>query len=201
MKAARGVLVVFEGLDGSGKSSAARETARALEAEELTTPSPSVRRFRDQLIRELGTSQEAHQLFYLATVFSASEQARALLERGRSVVLDRYFLSTQAYAAFRGTRLDLDALGAHPALIPADLTVLLEAPLEVRRARLAARGASAADRETLSPSAQERLLEEHERRAGLPVVGRLLRIDTSVWSPEGVADRVLEEVGRLTAAP
>lgn len=51
MTVARGVLVVFEGLDGAGKSSAARETARELGAEALTTPSLAVRKFRDLLLR------------------------------------------------------------------------------------------------------------------------------------------------------
>jgi hypothetical protein len=60
---------------------------------------------------------------------------------------------------------------------------------------VAARGASAADRETLSTTAQERLLREHTRRAGLPVIGRLLRIDTSACSPERVAEHVLRELG------
>ena len=85
-------------------------------------------------------------------------------------------------------------------LMPADLTVFLEAPLEVRRERVVQRGgASAADRETLSASAQARLMEEHARRARLPVIGRLLRIDTSACSTEHVVRRVLQELATLTS--
>lgn len=188
--------VVFEGLDGVGKSMSARATAEALQAVYMTTPSESVRQYRDSLIKSMGNCQEAHQLFYLATVFSASREVDALLRTGRSVVLDRYFLSTQAYAEFRGSALRVDELQQH--LRPADVTVLLEAPLEVRRARISARGGSAADGETLRPDADTRLHATHAARAHLPVIGRLLRIDTSRSTPEDVVAQVL---AALAASP
>jgi dTMP kinase len=185
----RPVFVVFEGLDGTGKSTCARHAAETLDARYLTTPSPALRAHRDEIIESFGGSQEACQLFYLSTVFAASQEVRALLAAGRSVVLDRYFLSTQAYAAFRGSRLDLDELAT--GLLAPDVTVLLHAPLAVRRTRVAKRGESHADRETLRPAADARLHEEHERRVGLAVIGRLLRIDASTASPDDIAARLL----------
>ena len=125
------MLVVFEGLDGSGKTTCARLLADRLDAALLTTPCPEVRSFRDDLIRSYDGCQEAGQLFYLSTVFDASVRVRGLLRSGRSVVIDRYFLSTQAYAAFRGSQLNLD--DTSDLLEPADLTVFLDTPLEVRR--------------------------------------------------------------------
>jgi len=188
----RPFFVVFEGLDGAGKSTVARLVAKDLAAEFLTTPSLAMREYRDEIISSYGASQEACQLFYLSTVFAASDQARALLARGRSVVLDRYFLSTQAYADFRGSGLQLDHLGDR--LLPADLTVFLEAPLEVRRARLHQRGESAADRETLSPDADGQLREAHSRRAGLKVIGHYMSIDTGAFQADQVARMVLDEL-------
>ena len=73
------IFVVFEGLDGTGKSTCARLVAERLGAELLTTPSPEVRRYRDDLIECYAGSQEAAQLFYLSTVFAASDQIRGLL--------------------------------------------------------------------------------------------------------------------------
>ena len=132
-----------------------------------------MRRYRDDLIESLGSSQEARQLFYLATVFAASDEVAALLQRGRSVVLDRYFLSTQAYAAFRGSRLVVDDV--QRLLRPADVTVYMDTPLVTRVARLHRRGSSAADLETVTAGADARLREEHLRRAHLDVVGRFVR--------------------------
>jgi len=188
--------IVFEGLDGAGKSTAARITAERLAARYLTTPSVGVREYRDEIITSYAGCQEACQLFYLSTVFAASEQACNLLGQGLPVVLDRYFLSTQAYAAFRGSALQLDGLGG--LLLPADLTMFLEAPLEVRRTRLRERGESAADRETLSPAADAYLREAHHRRSKLEVIGRFLSIDTSRLTPEEVADQVLVELDGLS---
>jgi dTMP kinase len=195
----RPVLVVFEGLDGTGKTTAARRTAALIDAIYITTPSSALRAHRDQIIESLGPCQEARQLFYLSTVFAAADEARKLLDGGRSVVVDRYFLSTQAYAGFRGSKLDLDGLGKM--LLPADLTVLLEAPLAVRRDRVAARGGSAADGETLLPLADARLREEHAARFDGPAIGRLLCIDASSTLPENIALRVAAEAAAVAMKP
>lgn len=181
----RPIFVVFEGLDGSGKSTCAAEVARRINAELMTTPSPQVRKYRDDLVASFGDSQEAKQLFYLATVFAASAEVSRLREQGRSVVIDRYFLSTQAYAAFRGSSFNVDHLSAQ--LQPADLTVYIDTPLETRVARLSKRGTSAADLETMTLDADTRLRAQHFQRAHLPVIGRFVRIP---------GDRELEEVVR-----
>lgn len=188
----RPTFIVFEGLDGSGKSTCAAQLAERIGAELMTTPSPHVRRYRDDLIESLGSSQEARQLFYLATVFAASDEVAALLQRGRSVVLDRYFLSTQAYAAFRGSRLVVDDV--QRLLRPADVTFYMDTPLATRVARLHRRGTSAADLETVTAEADGRLREEHLRRAHLDVVGRFMRVPGDQGSPRDVLDRVVAEL-------
>jgi dTMP kinase len=185
----RPCFVVFEGLDGSGKSTCARLVAEHLGAALMTTPSPAVREYRDALVEALGPAQEARQLFYLSTVFAASEEVTRRLGAGESVVLDRYFLSTQAYAAFRGSALGLDALGE--LLRAADATIYLDTPLSQRRARLERRGMSAADLETITEAADVRLRHEHLRRAQLPVMGRFLMVDGGLGDQEEVSRRVL----------
>lgn len=43
--------MVFEGLDGSGKSTCAKLTADLLGAEYLTTPSEQVKKYRDAIVK------------------------------------------------------------------------------------------------------------------------------------------------------
>lgn len=191
----RPTFIVFEGLDGSGKSTCAAQLAERIGAALMTTPSPRVRGFRDDLIESLGSSQEAKQLFYLATVFAASEEVSAQLMRGRSVVLDRYFLSTQAYAAFRGSRLEVDDV--QRLLRPAYATIYMDTPLATRVARLHRRGTSAADLETITADADCRLRDEHLRRAHLEVVGRFVRVPGDLGSPLDVLDRVVAELAAV----
>lgn len=191
----RPTFIVFEGLDGSGKSTCAAGLAELLGAELMTTPSPEVRRYRDDLITSLGPSQEARQLFYLATVFAASEAVSALLKQGRSVVLDRYFLSTQAYADFRRSRLEVDAV--QRLLRPADLTLYIDTPLVTRVARLNRRGTSVADLETITVDADSRLRDEHLRRAHLDVVGRFVRLPGDAGSPPEIVKLIVAELAVL----
>jgi dTMP kinase len=186
--------IVFEGLDGSGKSTCAAQLAEHLGATLMTTPSPEVRRYRDDLIASFGESQEAKQLFYLATVFAASETVSELLAGGRSVVLDRYFLSTMAYAAFRGARFAIDDV--QRLLRPADVTFYLDTPFSIRVARLMKRHTSAADLQTMTPDADHRLRSEHLQRAHLDVVGRFVRVPG-----EGTPSTVLEYAIRATTGP
>jgi len=197
MKSSPPYFVVFEGLDGTGKTTCARLTAEHLGAVYMTTPSPTIRQFRQALLDDFDGCQEACQLFYLATVFKASVDVGKLLAAGRSVVLDRYFLSTQAYAEFRSSALAIDDVERH--LLPADLTVMLDAPLSVRRARIVERGESDADHETLGDGADVFLRGAHMKRAQLPVAGKLITVDTSLALPTEVSCAVLAELGRLHA--
>lgn len=189
-KKTKPIFIVFEGLDGSGKTTCAKRTAELIEAQYLTTPSEVVRTYRDEIIASFGTCQEAAQLFYLATVFAAADEAKSFLDKGVSVVLDRYFLSTQVYAEFRGTRLELDDKLVST-LLPADMTVFLDTTLEIRRGRLVGRGRSSeSDRETLTVSADIALRNGYAQRTRFPVVGKWLCIDVSICSPDGIARRV-----------
>lgn len=187
--------IVFEGLDGSGKSTSAKLLAEKLDAVFLTTPSPDMRAYRDRVIADLGPTQEAHQLFYLATVFAASTKVAALLAEGHSVVLDRYFLSTQAYAKFRGSTLGLDEISDQ--LLPADMTIYMDLPVKIRRTRLSQRVTTAADSETLSDEADACLRANHLDRFGLSVVGRLVRIDGESLASEQVVSLVLDAVKEM----
>jgi dTMP kinase len=191
------VFVVFEGLDGSGKTTCAKRTAELLEARYMTTPSEALRSHRDRFVADFGDCQEAAQLFYLATVVAASREVEACLASGLSVVLDRYFLSTQVYAEFRGSKLSIEK-GIEQVLHPADITVFLDVPLGVRQARTARRPeSSSADQETFDVNADRTLRTAYERRFESPIIGMLVQIDGSRRSAEELAGEVVRQIDRL----
>jgi dTMP kinase len=201
MKNATGnpIFVVLEGLDGAGKTTCATELAQAIGAEYMTTPARGIRDVRESILESFGGSQQAAQLFYLSTVFAASLQVRDALNAGKSVVLDRYFLSTQVYAQLRGSPLQLDFLEKE--LVPADITIYLDTPLALRQRRLGERTCSAADRETLAAAADARLRELYWQKSVLPVVGAWRRLAVSDETVEEQIVKILDMIAVVQAGP
>jgi thymidylate kinase len=92
------------------------------------------------------------------------------------VVVDRYWASTRAYADVEGGTACLDGLAAH--IHPADFTLYLEAPIALRAARLTARGASTADRDSLLRARE--LEAAYARALQEPTAGTVIRLDASL---------------------
>lgn len=173
-----GRLIVVEGLDGSGKTSASVALARALGARWATTPCAVLRTVRQHFDAAFDHSPVARCLAYAASVVAVGEQAAAWRGQGHDVVIDRYWLSTLAYAPREAAA----ALrGLQPLVQPADLTLYLSAGLHLRRQRLGGRGGlSAADRATLDPAEDRRLDERFRALAAHPVAGAMVVVDASV---------------------
>lgn len=144
----RGSLVVFEGLDGSGKS-----TQLALLGERLEAAGHRVVRTREpydceagRRIRAMARGGEAVSAEQELAWFweQRREHARDVLlpalEAGSIVLCDRYFLSTVAYQGARGfdaARILRESEAAFP--IP-DLVLLLEIDPDVGLGRVQGRG-------------------------------------------------------------
>src|SRR5262245_51688439 len=149
---AAGLLVTFEGVEGSGKSTHLRLLAAALRAEghdilETREPGGTAlgQALRDLLLRPAATPPDplTELLMYCADrAQHAAEVIRPALAAGRIVLCDRFSDSTIAYQGYaRGLDLDtvrtLDAR-ARNGLAP-DLTFLLDCPAAAGLARALAR--------------------------------------------------------------
>ena len=144
----RGRLVAFEGIDGSGKSTQLELLAAALRAagrEVVETREPTEGAI-GRRIRATARSGErlapAEEL--RCFVEDRREHVRAVIEpglaAGRTVLTDRYYLSTVAYQGARGldpARLLAEAEAEFPA---PDLALLLDLPPDIGLERIAARG-------------------------------------------------------------
>jgi dTMP kinase len=148
----RGLLVVFEGLDGSGKTTqrarlAARLRARGLDV--LETAEPYEGGTFGPRIRAMARSGEALAPTEELRWFEAQRREHVAgliapaLAAGRIVLCDRYILSTAAYQGARG--LDAEAIlaaGERAFPLP-DLVIVLELDAAAALARVAARGGAA----------------------------------------------------------
>jgi dTMP kinase len=148
----RGIFVVFEGIDGSGKSTAAKGVFDLLSQEMpgrvVLTAEPTDTWIGDAVRRanreEVDNAAEA--LLFVADRAEHTERIRGWLAEGKVVLCDRYYLSTVAYqgAALRramGARRAIEWLKAmnDPIIVHPDLTLLFTLGVQKAMERLEAR--------------------------------------------------------------
>lgn len=143
----RGVLVVFEGIDGAGKTTQATRLARELRGFDLEvvetkepTNGPWGQKLRESAATGRLSASEELQLFIKDRREHVQQLVEPALQRGAVVIVDRYFLSTAAYQGARG--MDPESiLQANEAFAPLpDVLFLLEVTPAVGRERIAKRG-------------------------------------------------------------
>jgi len=204
---ARGLLVVFEGPEGAGKSTQLRLLADWLGArgrDVVAVREPGGTIIGDEIRRILldptaDIVPRSEALLFMASRAQLVErEIRPALESGATVLLDRFFLSTYAYQGVgRGIpEADLRAANtiATQGLVP-DLTLLLTMPVAAGLARAIDRG----ERDRMERAD----LEFHERVArafeafatrewqeGHPECGPIVLVDANGTQP-AVFDRVL----------
>ncbi len=195
---ARGVLIAFEGGDGSGKSTQARLLSEQLDA--VLTRQAGGTAFGER-VRELTldprtahVSERAEALLYMADrAEHVDELVEPALNQGRHVVSDRWAYSTLVYQGYVGG-LDIDELRrianwAMHDLWP-DIVVLLQVPLEVGERRMSHRGGEADHYESAGIEARQRLDEgflrlasqEPDRWRVVDGTGTVEEVAARVWS-------------------
>jgi dTMP kinase len=143
-----GCFIVFEGIDGSGKSEQLRRLVKNLEkrryhvvqSKEPTVDLPVGRLIRSILYQEQQVAEEALALLFAADRVDHTERKiKPALEQGSVVVSDRYVHSSMAYQS-KGMRKELSLewirdINAH-AIMP-DVIIFLDITPEVGQSRLA----------------------------------------------------------------
>jgi dTMP kinase len=145
----RGLFVVLEGIDGSGKSSAAKSLFEILSKEMpgrvILTAEPTETWLGDCVRRanqeNVGAMTEA--LLFVADRAEHGQMIDQWLREGKIVLCDRYFASTIAYqgAALKqsmGVKNAIEWLKAvnEPIIIPPDITLLFTIRVEMALERL-----------------------------------------------------------------
>lgn len=127
----KGAFIVFEGIDGSGKTTLCRTLASSL-PDSVTTAEPTYGPI-GSMIRSGAAgsiSQRTESLLFLADRSAHTEQIMEMVDDGKVVLCDRYFASTLAYqsAKLKGDSMDLGWLEdvSRPFAEMPNLTFLLD---------------------------------------------------------------------------
>ena len=143
----KGCFIVFEGLDGSGKSTQVRDLGTKLQKkkyEVITTQEPTKKSVIGSLINRILYNKAVVPDEVLALLFAADRADHTIntiipaLEKGSIVISDRYVYSSLAYQS-RGMkkRFDLDWVQSiNQAAIEPDLVIFLDATPEDAMSRL-----------------------------------------------------------------
>ncbi|MBM3305274.1 MAG: dTMP kinase [Candidatus Aminicenantes bacterium] len=149
-KLERGVLVVLEGIDGSGKTTQARALLRRLRRRGYRAAffrEPTRGRWGREIKRLAAradslTPEQELDLFVRDRRENVERHLRPALEAGRIVVLDRYYFSTIAYQGAKGIDTRRIRRMNESFAVPPDLVVILDvdprqglARIEGRRTR------------------------------------------------------------------
>jgi len=140
------MLIAFEGIDGSGKTTQAKKLYQYLVAKEIPASlyrEPGGTKLGEKL-REIIITEEMDErtellLFEASRSRLIAEKVIKDLEKGKIVILDRFTLSTLAYQGY-GKGIDLEVIDEFNIFatrgIEPDLIVLIDVPVELAIKRL-----------------------------------------------------------------
>lgn len=208
----RGLLVTFEGGEGSGKSTQIERLAEFLRAEGhevvaarepgTTEVGEAVREILLRTAPEHLSAEAELALFLAARAELVAEVVRPALESGAVVLLDRYGDSSVAYQGY-GRGLDPGRVAELNAFVTRglapDLTVLIDVPVEASAARSRARApdrierAGSAFHRRVRDGYRELALNEPERFVVLDGTGSIETVQAAIRDriQEALASRIL----------
>ncbi|YCM44899.1 dTMP kinase [Verrucomicrobiaceae bacterium 227] len=186
------MFIVFEGIDGTGKSTQVNLLAKSLRAmghEVITSKEPTDGPYGTRLRQSANTGrlspQEELDLFHLDRREHVETLIKPALARNAVVILDRYFFSTMAYQGVRGfDPAEIRRTNEEFAPLP-DLVIVLELDLDTALERIGVRDGEANEFEQ-----RDALQKCHDIFAGLddPFIRRIKAGE----SPEKVHTTILK---------
>lgn len=130
----RGVLIVLEGIDGSGKTTQARMLLDKLQqrgVKALYLQEPSESKWGKEIkkkaaVKDSLSPEEELELFLKDRKENVEKNIKPALEKNKVVILDRYYFSTMAYQGAKGIDLQLIRKRNEEIIVQPDLVFILD---------------------------------------------------------------------------
>ncbi|MBS3819191.1 dTMP kinase [bacterium] len=130
----RGVLIVLEGIDGSGKTTQARmllDKLQKKEVEAVYLQEPSESKWGQEIKKKAAVKnslspEEELDLFLKDRKENVEKNIKPALKKNQVVILDRYYFSTMAYQGAKGIDLQLIRKKNEEIIVPPDLIFVLD---------------------------------------------------------------------------
>lgn len=131
------IVIVVEGVDGVGKTTLAKRIADEFKFFYLYTPQPPLASIRREI--EALRSYRSRFFYYLASIIAVQDMIDEKLEKGISVIIDRYVYSTFIMHKYLGVNVSCVEMEQLPIRWP-DIGILLTADTAIRESRRNTRG-------------------------------------------------------------
>lgn len=147
-KEKKGILIVFEGIDGTGKTTQALRLVEVLEEagyQAVYFREPSDSRWgleiREKAVKEGSlTPEEELELFQNDRRENVEKNLKPAIDSGKIVVLDRYYFSTMAYQGAKGISPEKIRRDNEAFALPPDLVFVFDLDPAVGLGRISDRG-------------------------------------------------------------
>lgn len=139
----KGKLIVIEGIDGAGKTTFAKALYESLKKKEIDcilscepTSGPFGKKIKEFLKKKNINPQKLRSAFLEDRLWHVENLLLPALEKGKWIILDRYYLSTLAYQSSQGLPFK-ELLIENETIAPIpDLVIYLDLPLEIAFERI-----------------------------------------------------------------
>lgn len=198
----KGKLIVFEGIDGSGTETQSKLLLKKLGSSSVRIEYPDYEGDLGKLIRlfldkKNELSPEMQFVLYAGDMVKDREKINSWLNEGRTVICDRYFLSTIVYQGIRGFKLEKALRFAEDFGIPKpDIVFFLKIPPE-ESARRKMDEHGKLDRNEADMAFLRQVNASYERMAKENVFGRWFIIDGGK-PREDISKEVLKVTERIS---
>ena len=217
----KGVLIVLEGIDGTGKTTQAKLLVKRLKAQGVPCVfshepggTAGAEKLRSLLLYPPrgGWGETAEVLLFLAARSEHMEhKVQPALQEGKVVVLDRFSDSTMAYQGFGRGLKPAERANLAPLLAQAaggvrpDLTIVLDLPARTAMKRVQKRKDKKTEFEKRGEAWLERVRkgflwiarEKQEKKRGATYRARRYRVVDARLAPEAQADEIWQAVAPL----